>query len=166
MKITGPNTIALNDAQSLKKQEQAAEGFEALLALKLGQAQGVTSGMSADMAALRGMAPDMVPGLATAVAGQSPEELALSASLSMQEAALRIDGLFDEVDNYANQLQQPGGDLRSAWAGLQSLAANVAGLKAAYPGLGASSPELASMVNELDVLATTEVFKFNRGDYL
>ena len=162
MKINGLQTSALNEAQSLKKQEQATQGFEALLAQKLGQAQGVTPEMNAGMESLRGL----VPGLETLLAGQSPEELARSATLALQEAAVRIDGLFDEVDNYAEQLQQSGGDLRSAYAGLQALVANVAGLKSAYPGLDASSPELASMVNELDVLTATEMFKFNRGDYL
>jgi hypothetical protein len=162
MKITSLHANALNEAQSLKKQEQAAQGFEALLARKLGQAQGATPEMNVGTDALRGL----VPGLATVAAGQNPEELARSATLALQEAAVRIDSLFNEVDEYADQLQQPGGDLRSAYAGLQALVANVAGLKAAYPGLDASSPELAAMVNELDVLTTTEMFKFNRGDYL
>ena len=162
MKIDSLHTNALNEAQSLKKQEQAVQGFEALLAQKLGQAQGVTPEMNAGMDALRGL----VPGLGSVAAGQTPEELARSATLALQEAAVRIDSLFNEVDEYADQLQQPGGDLRSAYAGLQALVANVAGLKAAYPGLDGSSPELAAMVNELDVLTTTEMFKFNRGDYL
>jgi hypothetical protein len=30
---------------------------------------------------------------------------------------------------------------------------------------GTSSPELDALYTEMDILATTETFKFNRGDY-
>jgi hypothetical protein len=30
---------------------------------------------------------------------------------------------------------------------------------------GASTPELDALYTEMDILATTETFKFNRGDY-
>ncbi|MDL2216562.1 hypothetical protein LJB81_02370, partial [Desulfovibrio sp. OttesenSCG-928-M14] len=56
-------------------------------------------------------------------------------------------------------------DLRQAYGLLQSMGQQVTDFKARFPNAAQEQPELAAMLNEVDVLFTTETFKFNRGDY-
>ena len=57
------------------------------------------------------------------------------------------------------------GSLRQAYALLQGIDGQVASLKENTAGLRGQNPGLDTLVNNLEVLATTEKFKFNRGDY-
>lgn len=77
--------------------------------------------------------------------------------------ALGLDGL----DSYAAGLGDQSSDgLRRAWNALESLDGTIAGMRQDLGRLSQPNAELESMLNELEILATTEKFKFNRGDYL
>jgi hypothetical protein len=80
-------------------------------------------------------------------------------------AASRIDGLLGQWESYAAALDG-GADLRSVYGLLQDMTNGVKDLKASLPGFLESNSALGALVNELDVLSTTENIKFNRGDYL
>lgn len=163
MKINNDLRIALDEAQARRKNEPAVEGFEALLADKLGQSQGVAPGVDAEQMKLRGL----VPGMLNMPVEKTPAEFAQSSTIAMQELAVQIDSLFSEVDEYADQLRDSAeGSLKNAYSSLQGLSERLAAFKAGNPGLAETDPQLSAMVNELDVLTTTEMFKFNRGDYL
>ena len=74
---------------------------------------------------------------------------------------------LDGLDNYAAGLDDRSSDgLRRAWNALENLDGALAGLLQDLGRLSQPNAELESMLNELEVLATTEKFKFNRGDYL
>ena len=78
-----------------------------------------------------------------------------------------MDGMFATIEQYAGQLAQGATpDLKSAYGLLRDLDGQIDGFKSRYPTAGQDMPELAAMLNELDVLAATEKFKLNRGDYL
>lgn len=81
------------------------------------------------------------------------------------EATTRIDDLLGQWESYTAALNG-GGDLRSVYEMLQDMTSGVKDLKASMPGFLESNSALGSLVNELDVLSTTENIKFNRGDYL
>lgn len=83
------------------------------------------------------------------------------------EAATAMEGMFDSLDSYAQQLagHEPG-SLKEAYALLQSVNGRIADFKQDFPNAASEQPELASLINEIEVLATTEAFKFNRGDYM
>jgi hypothetical protein len=80
--------------------------------------------------------------------------------------AQEMEGMFAALDSYAGQLAQNGkANMRQAYSLLENLAGSIADFRARHAGMEQNQPELAALVNELDVLATTETFKFNRGDY-
>lgn len=74
---------------------------------------------------------------------------------------------LDGLDSYAAGLGDRSSDgLRRAWNALENLDGAIAGMRQDLGRLSQPNAELESMLNELEVLATTEKFKFNRGDYL
>jgi hypothetical protein len=99
---------------------------------------------------------------------QATEETDASAPSSGEELAAMNDmnTLLTQWDDYANQLADgsSGDSLKKAYGTLQDIESGVQQLK---DGLSSStSTGLGSMVNELEVMATTEKIKFDRGDYL
>lgn len=71
---------------------------------------------------------------------------------------------LDGVENYRDSLAQGG--LKNAWNALSSLESSLQGARQSLGALPKNDDSLSSMVNELEILAATEKFKMNRGDYL
>lgn len=95
------------------------------------------------------------------------EDSAPTVSPLVAEAAVAMEGMFDDFDSYAHQLAgNESGSLKEAYSLLQNISGQIADFRQRFPNAVSEQPELASMINELDVLTTTETFKFNRGDYL
>lgn len=86
---------------------------------------------------------------------------------AMQSAFAQASGTLDMWDSYVSALGASGqeGSLREAYALLQGIDGRVAELKAGAEGIRGRSTGLDALINELDVMTTTEKFKFNRGDY-
>jgi hypothetical protein len=78
----------------------------------------------------------------------------------------QVESILDKWDSYAATLQTPGASLKDAYGTLDEIASGVEAIRTDEPDLGSSHPELKSIVDELDAMAATERFKFNRGDYL
>ncbi|WP_319582989.1 hypothetical protein [uncultured Pseudodesulfovibrio sp.] len=81
------------------------------------------------------------------------------------QVAGQVESILDKWDDYAATLADPEAGLKSAYGTLDEIADDVASLKAEQPDLGTTHPGLKSIVDELETLAATEQFKFNRGDY-
>lgn len=156
------NDLRVNPDQTtdaLQKQKAGAEVFGDILAQEIKQAQGVTSEASI-IASQQNIAANL------GAMGASPAQTSEALNLSLQEASLQVEGLFADMESYASQLRSNSTEsLRDAYAVLHNMSESIAQLKSDSSGLN-KSPELAALVNELDVLTTTEMFKFNRGDYL
>lgn len=75
----------------------------------------------------------------------------------------QVESLLDQWDDYAATLADPGAGLKSASGALDRISDEVASLKEGRTDL---DPGLKSIVDDLETLAATERFKFNRGDYL
>ncbi len=166
MKISSEQLVALQESIARRKSQAPAEGFESFLqeTLGQGQAQGVASGIDPQSPLLNAfVAAQLVEG-----PEQSGETGATGAVMGApHEAARQMEGIFANLEAYAATLGANGQPhLRTANEQLDSMTGKLAALKAAFPGMQEEMPEIAAMVNELDVLATTERFKFNRGDYL
>lgn len=163
MKIENNPLLPLGQEEIRRKTAQTAtDAFNALLNEEM---QGAT-GQSAS-------------GLPVTGTGQSAAALALqlqsaqllqatenTANTGEAEVVNMLDGLLNQWDSYALTLAAPQGDLRSAYGILENMSSELKALKASAPGLTQGNGTLSSLFNELEVLATTETFKFNRGDYL
>jgi HEAT repeat protein len=86
----------------------------------------------------------------------------------LQQSFQQASGLLDSLNAYANALSARGadGNLKAIYPLLEGLEQQVGGLKQGATSLEATHAGLASLINELEVLTTTEKFKFNRGDYV
>ena len=161
--------VRMEELNALLQQEQAAqhakskgEGFEAMLAKELRQPGGGTQGAQPPPpGAQAGVISRMLLEPLDQAESANPLEDALQ--LSFQQAS----GLLDSMNAYLNALSAFGvdGSLKAIYPLLEGLEQQMDSLKQ-----GAASGEehagLASLINELEVLTTTEKFKFNRGDYV
>lgn len=176
MKIKNEQLEAL-----LRQQEQSSgtvrksggqgTGFEAALAEQLGLVSGGASstaggtlpvgGMQTAQASQASMISQMLLGATAQADEANPTEDVL------QEAFTQASGTLDMWDSYVSTLGDAGknGSLRQAYELLQGIDGQVAALKENTAGLRGQNPGLDTLVNNLEVLATTEKFKFNRGDY-
>lgn len=79
----------------------------------------------------------------------------------------KMDNLLDKWDLYSQALARPdAASLKDVNSLLDGMSSELAALKTALPELAGDNAGLAGLVNELEVLTTTERIKFNRGDYL
>jgi hypothetical protein len=82
-----------------------------------------------------------------------------------EEAAGMVESVLSELEGYAAQLgRAEAADLRTAFSSLRNMQDGINGFRNRFPG--ASGGPAGALIDELDVLAVTENFKFNRGDYL
>jgi hypothetical protein len=155
MKISNEQLRIMQESEAKKTQQQGKPTgeFGDILARQLGQSQPTASSARAVLM------PMQLPEVEQAAVNQG--------MLSFNEAATRVDGMFTSFERYAGQIAHgETGSLREAYNLLQDVSGQIAGFKAAFPNVRNDMPELATLLNELDVLTTTETFKFNRGDYL
>ncbi len=155
-------TGVVTDPQELKKTGPAATpetDFASMLAEQMASGQDVAQilpGMikSANLTDLSALTP------VQQIAAFSPEQ---------DKAMDEIADILDIVEEYGTVLAGRDGsgevNLKSAYNLLEGITSSTSELKKSFAGL-ANNPALAGIVNELEVMATTEKFKLNRGDYL
>lgn len=145
--------VRQNEQQSAKRTKQPQQAFGDLLDEEVTKATGQSQSGTA-------IAPPIAnPLLQTQAVSQ------VGAVESTTESAVnQMDGLLDKWDEYAGQLGSS--DLKQAYGSLESIADGVNRIREENPNMAESNPGLNQVVNELDAMATTERFKFNRGDYV
>ena len=161
MKISNEQLQALQETEARRKPSAAQDGFESLLAQQMDTktAQGLASTLD-PQALMRGTMPVSLTGETGAAASGLLQGTAA-------EMTMRMDGLFNGMESYALQLASDNPTaLRGAYSQLEQPNTELASFRSAFPDLEAEQPELAAMMNELEAVAVTETFKFNRGDYL
>ncbi|MDO9082806.1 MAG: hypothetical protein Q7U56_05940 [Humidesulfovibrio sp.] len=79
----------------------------------------------------------------------------------------KVENLLDKWDQYARNLKSTSSvsSLKQASGVLDDIDGAVQQIKADNPDLAREHPALQGMVSELEVMAVTERFKFNREDY-
>ncbi|MDR2695529.1 MAG: hypothetical protein LBC79_04025 [Deltaproteobacteria bacterium] len=162
--------VRVEQLNALLQQEQAAqkassrgEGFETLLAKELRQPGGGAQGT-----------PPPPPGAQAGVISQMLLEPLAQAETDnpmedvLQQSFQQASGLLDSVNAYVNALSARGadGNLKAIYPLLEGLEQQMGALKQGAMPLEEKHAGLASLINELEVLTTTEKFKFNRGDYI
>lgn len=151
-------------SETTSDSKKATTDFASLLAQEVGGNTSATSGLSAPL--LTGYAALDLTGSQETDTGATAASQAADGSNTSDTAAMdTMDSLLTEWDSYTDQLASgSGGDsLKKAYGILQNIETGVQQLK---DGLtGSTNTDLNSMANELEVMATTEKIKFNRGDY-
>ena len=154
----------LKQEQAGLKAQPKGKGFEAVFAEERGQSGG----------GVQGIVPPP-PGTQAGLVSQMLQEAASGQAESVDpfEDALRqsfqqASGLLDSVNAYVDALSARGadGNLKAIYPLLEGLEQQMGVLKQGAAPLEAKHAGLASLINELEVLTTTEKFKFNRGDYI
>lgn len=158
MKIHSEQQIeAARQAQNQNKKVDlnAKNGFDALLGQEV---------QKADNSAQQVAAPAI--GQTLFVNPLLQTEAVTGVQTAASEPTEQVEEMLDKWDAYAEALQKEGGQgLKKAWNMLEDISQSAQNLKGSLGETGQSS-DLASLVNELDAMAATEKFKFNRGDYV
>lgn len=145
-----------------RKLQGQPKGFEELLNTQLnGKPE---NSRNLDDLALREAQASMLSQVVTPDAEENalanPDEAVIQAAFD------QASGTLDLWDKYARTIGASPAPtaLRDAWTLLEGIDAQVSQMRA-NPIMG-KNEGLNSLLNELEIMATTEKFKFNRGDYL
>lgn len=163
MKIRSDQLDALLRQEQLTKPlVQPKESFDSFLSQEMGNAAETASeALPPPGARASGIDPLILSSLDGVAGTQAIQETELTQTIMTQ-----MDGALSTFDSYAQTLSGQGAG-KNAWELLGSLDGQVAALRGNLSKLSpVAAPGLEGMVNELEVLAVTEKFKFNRGDYI
>lgn len=164
MKINSDYLKALQQVTELKKQDASnknsvAAGFEDQLMQALA-GQGTENILS----------PETLTAKDLGSVDLSLSGLVVENSVNTENGSELMDEfarLLDSFDAYAEKIGSQGQvDLKSAYAALEEISNGLSGLKERASEQEQRMPGFQAMLNELEVMATTERFKLNRGDYL
>lgn len=152
MKITPEQLAALQLQEKNTARTLSGEGFARTLAQEL------NSGTLAQQ--------ETTPSVAVPVAGLDQTlNAAILHKPSEQTVMNKMDTLLTQWEKYSQALGMSDGSLREGFGLLTAIRQNIQAVKEdlnSNPNVG---EKLQTMVAELDILTTTEEFKFNRGDY-
>lgn len=78
-----------------------------------------------------------------------------------------IENSLSSLDMYTQSIQSQDAsfDMKQAWQGLTAFNQSVNDLRQNYASLSEQDSSLDAMINDLEIMAVTETYKFNRGDY-
>ncbi len=116
---------------------------------------------NADLLAMQQMQANAVQASAPQAVSQAEETYSVQALLS------DIENSLSGLDAYTKSLHNlgTGSDLKQAWQNLSAFSQSVGSLRQNYAGLSQQDSSLDAMINDLEIMAVTETYKFNRGDY-
>ncbi|MDR2051400.1 MAG: hypothetical protein LBQ63_06485 [Deltaproteobacteria bacterium] len=162
MKIQNDPLQALSgQGEAQRKTGGGTEEFEALLAKELRQSQeshagGLTRSPGQEAAAL-------------AMRIRAAQEFGVnleSESAVKEDSFERVNALLDKLSLYADSLgRDQSANLKDLHGMLNGVGTEIASLKRDLPP-AQEEAALGELLNELEVLAATERFKFDRGDYI
>ena len=157
MKITSDQLAALQQEQKNTTQTKTGEGFAQILSQEMQSDSTTSSG------ALSGAVP--IAGLGQTLQATMLLNSASTTTPTEQTVMEKMDSLLTQWENYSQAIGSSDGSLKEGYHLLADIRQNIQEVKG---NLAQTSTEqgLSDMVEELDILATTEEFKFNRGDYL
>jgi len=82
-----------------------------------------------------------------------------------QSLGQRIDLVFNLWENYASCLDEPQKKLKQMYSNLKQIQEHIQELKS-DPNFARQSKNVHDLIEELEIISTTEEIKINRGDYL
>ena len=169
MKVTNDQLEALLRQQSQSSSTSRAQtaqggGFEAALTEQLGLENAVATSAFPTSATGQASQASMISQMLLGTTQTEPADIDEDV---IQSAFSQASGTLDMWDSYVNALgsSDQNGSLREAYSLLQGIGGQVSAIKDSTASVRGQNAGLDSLVNELDVMTTTEKIKFNRGDY-
>lgn len=161
MKIQNdPLRALIEQGEAHRKTKAGGVDFESMLARELQSQNAGQTGVVQN-------AEQNVAALATQI--HSVQELGGAEAQGQSDAMYtkKMENLLDKWDLYSQALSRPdAASLKNVNSLLDGMSSELTALKTALPDLPGNNAGLTGLVNELEVLTTTERIKFNRGDYL
>lgn len=151
MKITPDQLAALQLQQKNAARNTPGEGFAQALAQEL---ESQSSGASSATAPAAGPVVRLDQALQAAMLQKPTEQTVMD----------KMNALLSKWEDYSQIIGSEDGNLRDGYTLLADIRQNIQDVKGDLQKTPVQG--LAAMVEELDILTTTEEFKFNRGDYL
>lgn len=151
MKITSDQLAALQLQQKNKARNAHGDGFAQALAQELDSGSPAAAGAAPAGPALR-----LDQALQAAMLNKPTEQTIMD----------KMSSLLSKWENYSQIIGAADGNLREGYNLLSDIRQDIREVKSDLAQNPALGQNLETMVEELDILATTEEFKFNRGDYL
>lgn len=151
MKITPDQLAALQLQQKNAARNAPGEGFAQALAQELSEGSSAATSAASPAA---GPVVRLDQALQAAMLQKPTEQTVMD----------KMNALLSKWEDYSQIIGSENGNLREGYTLLADIRQNIQEVKhnlAQTPIQG-----LSAMVEELDILSTTEEFKFNRGDYL
>lgn len=151
MKITPDQLAALQLQQKNAARNAPGEGFAQALAQELSEGSSAAASAASPAA---GPVVRLDQALQAAMLQKPTEQTVMD----------KMNALLSKWEDYSQIIGSENGNLREGYTLLADIRQNIQEVKhnlAQTPIQG-----LSAMVEELDILSTTEEFKFNRGDYL
>lgn len=139
-----------------RKNTSQASGFDSMLAEQLAESSAVPQRLADPALTGAALFGQMI---------ESGSRIENDANMAVMQAAMdQASGTLDLWDNYTRALSSPAtASLRDAYSLLEGIDTQLSALRSS-PAMGKSAT-FDGIVNELEILATAEKFKFNRGDY-
>ena len=165
MKVNPEQVRALQEAEAAQQARKARQGDASFGDLLAQEVEKSAQGASSSVSQAGPLAPPLgVSGLYGIEAISEVSDV----NQAGQQVMAKVEGILGEWENYAAHLEAPDSEvsLRGANGSLEDIENGVQSIRETWPDLGEANPELNSVVDELEILAVTERFKFNRGDYL
>jgi hypothetical protein len=151
MKITPDQLAALQLQQKNTARNTPGEGFAKALAQELGSE---STAQTSNAAPATGPMVRLDQALQAAMLQKPTEQTVMD----------KMNALLSKWEDYSQIIGSENGNLREGYNLLADIRQNIQEVKGDLAQT--SGQGLAAMVEELDILTTTEEFKFNRGDYL
>jgi len=153
MKITSDQLAALQLQQKNKARNTPGEEFAQALAQEL---ESDSSSAASTATAPAGPIVRLDQAMQTAMLNNPTEQTVME----------KMDSLLSKWENYSQIIGSADGNLREGYSLLADIRQNLSEVKGDLSQASGVGQGVEAMVEELDILTTTEEFKFNRGDYL
>ena len=153
MKITSDQLAALQLQQKNTVRNVPGEGFAHTLAQELGSSSAAQT-------------PSAISPATPMVRLDQALQAALLQTSTEQTVMEKMDALLSKWENYSQIIGSANGNLREGYSLLADIRHNIQEVKGELAHSPTLGQKLQPMIDELDILTTTEEFKFNRGDYL
>ena len=160
--------LAQQQAQQAKtKSADSSTAFEDILQSAMQKPDATNANEEISLSTLALSAQNMGIENETIASTQSASEADSETAYTWRALIADIENPLSSLDMYTQSVQSQNAafDLKQAWQGLTAFNRSVNDLRQNYASLSEQDSSLDAMINDLEIMAVTETYKFNRGDY-